>query len=931
MAAVNYNQTHGGIPFGPQLPGGGGLRPINLNTLVNMEIVNYPQSFIRYYKLRQEFIRFYIRFLDADGKHDFYSKRGGDSNFRTNSVMDMLHRTSFGKVTRLCSLPNQGTQRNPLYQHNHIIQSRILQSQSPGSLLLDSVNDYYNSPNFKLNSQDQYNGFHDPTRRGQVMALAAQENDLNIHIHFGNHNLLLYTLRTCVNEEEIILAKNMFNNQVYNPNGVRFIDLPHHNGVLYKISGVDLGQARMESFFTHMSNHFITSAHNQIDTYYRSNFVNRNNIIAGFLPQDINLSIIATKDTTNAGFARRQNYGGINQVLQVQGQIFGINGRIDGNYVENQVSLGNYYYFPDVSIYMTLFDDNGVLHGCIYMVKWFKSVGMNNIDTVTRIFFITLIKNPNQPDIQWLYANQDNAFQQAMTIGLNQVNTSQVGAPTQNASLNSTALPNIVNDVCFMDTLPDTIGPEVANYKSFCNNTTMNAYGTLNYGNVNMNILNQLRRCAIAIYDMYFTIGSPFHLLNANAIYTKQEFIIAFILRYKQKGDESHATDAIQLEATIPYIQLNGQQHPTKSIVCTNDQYLAKLLLNLNQSYVISSPNQRTFYFAPKDIHNPVTGIKREVKEVEQPANKTEKKQKSSLEQFSKQVYCCAEGAVNWIMGGGRIMSRSMVMVTVHDLKYGFTQDYSLHKIKEKIKKHILDKKSLTELEAYNFKYHVVTSRDRRQKFTFREVIIESVIALNNIVETFETDVTMATELRPHMLKEVLQLEFDINLVNLEDDLKKLIELCNIDYSENDPEDYTPFDINLSIIQHWLETINIYRELTLRERLIQLLILRARWILSLNRNNDYDGIETDSEIELRNILNPCLNQLLEENKSPIPLRRSFSLSTLSNLFSGGNSKKTKKRIKSTNKNYKRKVQTRRLINQTSKNKSKNKTQNIRYN
>jgi len=53
------------------------------------------------------------------------------------------------------------------------------------------------------------------------------------------------------------------------------------------------------------------------------------------------------------------------------------------------------------------------------------------------------------------------------------------------------------------------------------------------------------------------------------------------------------------------------------------------------------------------------------------------------------------------------------------------------------------------------------------------------------------------------------------------------------------------------------------------------------------------------KVDVRNQL-ICLNKLLEENKSPIPRRKFYSLS---NWFSGGNSKKTKKIIKSTNKNY----------------------------
>ena len=966
MAQPNYDQMHNGNPVGPLLQNGN-PRPINLNTLVNMEIVPFPPSPIRYYRLRLEFINFYIRFLHADGNHDFYSDRGGDSRFRTNLVMDMLHRTSFGKVNNHC-MPNNGAfygnQRNPLYEHNDIINTSIVnQPPLPGGWLLRPVNDHYNTPQFKSLTQEQYNGFYNATRSGQVFQNVANlanniplivENNLDIM----NGGLLLYTQRTFVSEEELILVPGLFNNNAYIVIPNLFPANPHVNGVLYKINGT-VSRAKQFSFFTFLlASPFITNVQPNIDPTYRSNLVLANNHPIGL--QDNNLHIIATKDTTSAGFANSSGVG-IDQLLGVQNRIFGINGRIDGNYVQNQVSPG-YYYFPDVSIYMTLFDDQRVLHGCIYMVKWFKSVGMNNIDTVTRIFFITLIKGnqPQIPDDQWLYDNQHIAFQQAMTIGLTLVNPSTPGQQTQNASYGGPIYnyhyPTMANGVCFMDTRPETYGPHVSDYKNFCNrlnianNQIYNIVIGLGLAGRDFTILNQLRRCAIAIHD-YLVAQNPPHVLPAG--YTRREFIIAFLLRYKQKGDESHATDAIQLESTIQNLSI-------KSIVCTNDQYLEKLLLNLNQSYVISSNTQRTFYFAPKRLPQPPplgplsyepkkkkakndtkNDTKSETKSILQTVvskrrrdeDMSERKRRAQVGGMSlmNQVVEISTSLQTTINRMERNNSTPMVSVILHDLKNGFLKDYSLDKIIKIIKKHVLDKSSLTELDVYNFKYHVVTSIDRRQRFTFREVIIESVIALNNIIGTFDTTISITGEPQPDGLRGVLQLEFDITLDNYEDNIKKLIEVCSIDYNENDPEDYTPFDINLSIIQHWLETINIYRELTLREQLIQLLILRARWILSLNRNNDYDGIETDSEIELRNILNPCLNQLLEENKSPIPRRRFFSLSTLSNLFSGGNSKKTKKRIKSTNKNYKRKVQTRRLINQTSKNKRKNKTQNIRYN
>jgi hypothetical protein len=248
-----------------------------------------------------------------------------------------------------------------------------------------------------------------------------------------------------------------------------------------------------------------------------------------------------------------------------------------------------------------------------------------------------------------------------------------------------------------------------------------------------------------------------------------------------------------------------------------------------------------------------------------------------------------------------------MFKITKHDLKNAFTQDYSLERIKKQITEKILSKKEVTLVEMFDYKYHQVTTRiEPRTTITFRDVIIESVIALGNINESFtpedvpiipisaadikevllklpnSTEENISDEMFSEELKQLMQQ--DIQPYDYQKMIQLLSELCDIYYSENDPEDYTDFDVNLSIIQHWVETISIYRELSEQENLIKFLILRSRWVLSSNRTPDYDGKETDSELKLKNVVYSYLSELLKKNNSTIPPKRSVTMSRVRSLF-----------------------------------------------
>ena len=297
-----------------------------------------------------------------------------------------------------------------------------------------------------------------------------------------------------------------------------------------------------------------------------------------------------------------------------------------------------------------------------------------------------------------------------------------------------------------------------------------------------------------------------------------------------------------------------------------------------------------------------------------------------------------------------RTMGSSMVKITLHDLRYGFTRDYSLERIQKQITDKILSKKEVSLVEMFDYKYHQVTSSIDRTTFTFRDVIIESVIALGNISESFtESDVPESLiPISPAVIKRVLQIklpnstEENISDEMFSEELKQLMqqdiqpydyqkmiqllsELCDIDYSENDPEDYTNFDVNLSIIQHWVETISIYRELSEQENLIKLLILRSRCVLSSNRKEkqDYDGKETSSEVELKKVVYSYLSELLKRNNSTIPHKRRSTMSRFRSLFrpqtkklspiesQGGRRRiQTKKRVKIYSRKSNRKNKTR---------------------
>ena len=59
-------------------------------------------------------------------------------------------------------------------------------------------------------------------------------------------------------------------------------------------------------------------------------------------------------------------------------------------------SMTNRYFFPSVTVYMTLYNIRNpnppirIFEGCIYMVKWFKS-SSDNINSITRIFFVMIL------------------------------------------------------------------------------------------------------------------------------------------------------------------------------------------------------------------------------------------------------------------------------------------------------------------------------------------------------------------------------------------------------------------------------------------------------------------------------------------------------------------------------------------------------------
>jgi len=993
-------------------PGGINIPPANpyiLNRLVNVELIQANNN-IYFYILKRDFIAFYKTFLWKDNIHDFYSNRGGDSTFRNNLVLDMLQLTSFGLYNNMNN-NRLGTLINPLYQsQDYFIQNCVGYNPpqpivNPVTLLfLNNINDYYNNANFKGISSGNYNGFFNRAKRTNHMG--GQNNNLNIYFRTGGNDHLLYCQRTYVVEEEVIIT-HVANIQ----NGNHFFNIPHENGVLYKFSGI-LGIARSTIFWGHIrTSNIIRQTAPIINVDYRSNLV-QTQVDNAAIPNQAHIEYVCTKDTTNAGFAHRGVPRiGINEIL---GQLLpngvlnpvrslGINGRVDGNYVENRIDHTRYYY-PDVSIYMTLHIGQN-LYGCIYMVKWFLS-SIDDIQNITRIFFVVRIVSQHPPLVgahylttphaeQWLYNQQIEVCNIVTNVGLGifpySIMNRFVANNTINASFNPGndpyALPDINNGLVFMDTTTNHIGPEVNEYKTFItryrNNNFLADTFVLDLGSQSEKtgifiILNQLRRISIALYKYLFvdSVGGVGGVggvprINSPHPYILLNFIIAFLLRYKQKGDEAHATDGIQLEATFDNY---------KSIVCTNDGYLEKLLLNMNTSYVISSNNQRTFYFAPKDITVPaptpkITGTKtiRDDNDDNDDVNRTRQSYLDFFNSIVSVISTFGDGLkrrlVDRTMGStmGSTMCSSMVKITKHDLKNAFTQDYSLERIQKQITDKILSKKEVSLVEMFDYKYHQVTSSIDRTTFTFRDVIIESVIALGNISESFtESDVPESLiPISPAVIKRVLQIklpnstEENISDEMFSEELKQLMrqdiqpydyqkmiqllsELCDIDYSENDPEDYTNFDVNLSIIQHWVETISIYRELSEQENLIKFLILRSRCVLSSNRKEtqdydgketqdydgketqdydgketqdyddketqdyddketqdydgketqdyddketqDYDDKETSSEVELKKVVYSYLSELLKRNNSTIPHKRRSTMSRFRSLF-----------------------------------------------
>ena len=211
---------------------------------------------------------------------------------------------------------------------------------------------------------------------------------------------------------------------------------------------------------------------------------------------------------------------------------------------------------------------------------------------MTRIYFVLhLVLDTEQVvgvDViqDWIYEQQPTVCANVMTYHNNLDASNNVS----NDVLNGTYIRHF-------DTEMERKGPEVKNYKTFINRHLSGAGAMLdnnvnpsNLGEPGFIILNHLRKIAISFYRA---------MNPQNGV--SLEFVVAFILRYKQKGDESHLTDAYELDNSNLQC-LNSPLHRTRTMVCSNDGYLEKFLLMANISYVHSSTSQRTFYFAPYKV-----------------------------------------------------------------------------------------------------------------------------------------------------------------------------------------------------------------------------------------------------------------------------------------------------------------------------------------
>lgn len=593
----------------------------------------------RFYILKKSFIPFLMKFMWDDNMHDWYSERGGRSPFRTTEVMDQLQNMSFGMYSSVNGRSN-GTIDNPLYSLQDQIVSVMEDNREIDKVrFLHSQNDYYNSQRYKEDSRFLFNSFLNLDRRNAIVGNPNINNSQPVRVMYKNNTTntsdrnLLYNLNTFVYEQELnlVVVHEKIKSNPASINELGFLNKEHENGRIYRLNGVLNKTAANRIFNTTASNNninirtsFIDTSLETIDSYYRSDSVSvsvgvvDDSIHQSPSQQSIPIRYFLTKDTTLAGFGSdgvNGLFGGVRAQIVPSGEcatILGINGRVDGNYVENAIpstqycnlqidasmSISNFFH-PDVTLYTTLFNNTDrTFRGCIFMVKWLQS--SNRFDqSVTRIYFVLrLVLDTEQVvgfDViqDWIYEQQPTVCANVMTYH-NNLNASN---NVSNDVLNGTYIRHF-------DTEMERKGPEVKNYKTFINRHLSGAGAMLdnnvnpsNLGEPGFIILNHLRKIAISFYRAMKPQDG-----------VSLEFVVAFILRYKQKGDESHLTDAYELDNSNLQC-LNSPPTRTRTMVCSNDGYLEKFLLMANISYVHSSTSQRTFYFAPYKVAEVVAEV----------------------------------------------------------------------------------------------------------------------------------------------------------------------------------------------------------------------------------------------------------------------------------------------------------------------------------
>ena len=409
---------------------------------------------------------------------------------------------------------------------------------------------------------------------------------------------------------------------------------PHYNGVKYTFTNtlenkLDQNDKTHIRLWMYMKYHFINKAQPRISNRYRS--MNPN--VTTTSHQDETPLFMLTMDTKNKFFPVKED--DLFSVKKGYYGKYGINGRIDPGNTSNRIphadpmitSMANRYFFPSVTVYMTLYNIRNNpnpprrFEGCIYMVKWFKSSSAYNINSITRIFFVmilhenVLLQNPqpmNEEQINiWIHDSQQYVCTSVAAIGLRNVNPSIQGRQHQNASQDTVQQPPVnyglpilqtpapaapaapaaaaapqpqpnTRYTCFMDTIADYIGPSVGDIVKFVNylnyKIPAGSYdASLNITNSQANItssnaepiLNPLRRIAMAMYNTLVAGVNPTNdqlpdralvntalfneggsgTLQDGADQAKRNFVNAFLLRFKQKGDETRLTDAVELES----------------------------------------------------------------------------------------------------------------------------------------------------------------------------------------------------------------------------------------------------------------------------------------------------------------------------------------------------------------------------------------------